>query len=155
MLQDERSWMLALTQAAAFLNANIPELNWCGFYLWDENRQELVLGPFQGLPACTRIPKGKGVCGTAVAQGRSLAVADVDAFAGHIACDSASRSELVIPLFLNNKLWGVLDLDSPRRGRFQEGPESQEIEKMVAQAFAFSKLDGAQLAGLLSQLYPR
>jgi len=93
-------------------------LNWAGFYLL--RGSELVLGPFQGKPACVRIPIGKGVCGTAVAQRTSIVVPDVHAFPGHIACDSASRSELVVPLFHGGDVVGVLDLDSPLPSRFDE-----------------------------------
>jgi GAF domain-containing protein len=93
-------------------------LNWAGFYFLRHN--ELVLGPFQGLPACLRIPLGKGVCGTAAAERRSVLVPDVEAFPGHIACDTASRSELVVPLLKGDALLGVLDLDSPMLARFDD-----------------------------------
>ena len=96
----------------------LPDLNWAGFYqLTDE---ALVLGPFQGRPACIRIPVGKGVCGGAVKEGKTLRVENVHAFPGHIACDSASNSEIVIPLWKKGEIWGVLDLDSPLFGRFSE-----------------------------------
>jgi GAF domain-containing protein len=94
----------------------MPDLNWAGFYFL--RGDELVLGPFQGKPACVRIGVGKGVCGAAVAERKSMLVEDVHAFPGHIACDSASRSELVVPLVRNNEILGVLDLDSPLRARF-------------------------------------
>jgi GAF domain-containing protein len=94
----------------------LPRLNWVGFYFFDGN--ELVVGPFQGLPACIRIPLDKGVCGAAARSGDTQRVADVDAFDGHVACDSASRSELVVPLFRNDALVGVFDLDSPDLDRF-------------------------------------
>jgi GAF domain-containing protein len=94
----------------------LPDLNWVGFYFHDG--KELVVGPFQGQPACVRIALGKGVCGTAAATRQTQRVADVDAFPGHIPCDSASRSELVVPLFKNDRLIGVFDLDSPRLDRF-------------------------------------
>ena len=104
----------------------LPDLNWVGFYFYDG--VELVVGPFQGLPACVRIALGKGVCGTAAATGTTQLVPDVDAFPGHIACDSASRSELVVPLFDGDTLVGVFDLDSPEPGRFdaidQQGLEA-------------------------------
>ena len=96
----------------------LPALNWAGFYL--TRGEELVLGPFQGLPACLRIPLGKGVCGTAAAERRSVLVPDVEAFPGHIACDTASRSELVVPLLKGDALLGVLDLDSPMLARFDD-----------------------------------
>lgn len=94
----------------------VPDLNWVGFYFFDG--RELVVGPFQGKPACVRIALGRGVCGTAAATGSTQRVADVEAFPGHIACDAASRSELVVPLIGNGGLIGVLDLDSPLPGRF-------------------------------------
>jgi len=100
----------------------LPELNWVGFYFHDGN--ELVVGPFQGQPACVRIALGKGVCGTAAATRQTQRVADVDAFPGHIPCDSASRSELVVPLFKNERLIGVFDLDSPQLDRFDADDQS-------------------------------
>lgn len=105
----------AANAAAAIFHA-LPALNWAGFYFL--RGAELVLGPFQGRPACVRIPLGRGVCGTAAAERRTVLVPDVEAFPGHIACDAASRSELVVPLLLGGRLFGVLDLDSPEPGRF-------------------------------------
>ena len=105
----------AANLSALLFNA-LPDLNWAGFYFFDG--RELVVGPFQGLPACVRIPLDKGVCGAAARSGQTQRVEDVDAFPGHIACDSASRSELVVPLKRGDTLVGVLDLDSPRTGRF-------------------------------------
>jgi L-methionine (R)-S-oxide reductase len=107
----------AANAAAAVFHA-LPELNWAGFYFLRGG--ELVLGPFQGRPACVRIALGQGVCGSAAAERRSIVVEDVDAFPGHIACDTASRSELVVPLIAGDALLGVLDLDSPMRGRFDD-----------------------------------
>jgi GAF domain-containing protein len=107
----------AANAAAAIFHA-LPELNWAGFYFL--RGDELVLGPFQGRPACVRIPLGKGVCGTAALQRRSMLVPDVEAFPGHIACDTVSRSELVVPLDTGDALLGVLDLDSPVLARFEE-----------------------------------
>jgi GAF domain-containing protein len=107
----------AANAAAAVFHA-LPELNWAGFYFLRGG--ELVLGPFQGRPACVRIALGQGVCGTAAAERRSIVVQDVDAFPGHIACDTASRSELVVPLIAGDALLGVLDLDSPVRWRFDD-----------------------------------
>lgn len=107
-----------MANVAALLWEALPDLNWAGFYR--NVGGELVLGPFQGKAACIRIPFGKGVCGTAAATREAQCVADVHAFPGHIACDSASRSELVIPLLANGNLVGVLDLDSPIPGRFDE-----------------------------------
>lgn len=101
---------------SALLFNGLPELNWAGFYFFDG--RELVVGPFQGLPACVRIPLDRGVCGAAARTGQTQRIADVHAFPGHIACDSASRSELVVPLLRADALVGVLDLDSPRPDRF-------------------------------------
>ena len=104
---------------SALIFHQLPDVNWAGFYF--ANDSGLVVGPFQGLPACVRIPIGKGVCGTAAATGSTQLVADVDAFPGHIPCDAASRSEIVVPLIANNgDLLGVLDVDSPRVGRFDD-----------------------------------
>ncbi len=103
--------------AALFWHA-LPDINWAGFYRMVEG--ELVLGPFQGKPACIRIPVGRGVCGAAVEQRQTQLVADVHAFPGHIACDAASRSELVVPIFQGDSVLGVLDLDSPSAGRFDD-----------------------------------
>jgi GAF domain-containing protein len=105
-----------MANVAALLWESLPELNWAGFYR--NVGGELVLGPFQGRPACIRIPFGKGVCGVAAATLEPQCVADVHAFPGHIACDAASRSELVVPIVVDGRLAGVLDLDSPRPGRF-------------------------------------
>ncbi len=118
LLAGERDWLANLANTSALIFQSLPELNWAGFYLWRGG--ELVVGPFQGKPACVRIAAGRGVCGGAVAQRRSLVVADVHAFPGHIACDAASRSELVVPLMRDEEILGVLDLDSPRPGRFDE-----------------------------------
>jgi L-methionine (R)-S-oxide reductase len=119
LIGDERDAIANLANAAALIWHTTPELNWAGFYL-RRAENELVLGPFQGKPACIRIAVGKGVCGTAVARGASVVVEDVDAFPGHIACDGASRSELVVPIRRAGRVIGVLDLDSPRVGRFTE-----------------------------------
>ena len=118
LLEDERDPIANMANASALLFHSLPGLNWAGFYLL--RGAELVLGPFQGQPACVRIAVGRGVCGTAVAEKRSLVVPDVHAFPGHIACDSASRSELVVPLVREGRIAGVLDLDSPRPDRFDE-----------------------------------
>ena len=107
-----------LANASALLWQELPEINWAGFYKMTEGA--LVLGPFQGKPACIRIEVGKGVCGTAVAQDETQLVYDVHQFPGHIACDGASNSEIVVPLHANGVIWGVLDIDSPLIGRFDE-----------------------------------
>ena len=107
-----------LANAAALLYHSLDGLNWAGFYLLEGDA--LVLGPFQGRPACIEIPVGRGVCGTAVAEGRTQLVPDVHQFPGHIACDSASNSEIVVPIRADGKIVGVLDLDSPHLGRFTE-----------------------------------
>ena len=115
-----------LSNASALLYDALPDLNWAGFYLMRDGR--LVLGPFQGKPACIHIAVGKGVCGTAVAEDRTQRVADVHAFPGHIACDSASNSEIVVPIHQGGRVVGVLDIDSPSLDRFdaadQEGLEA-------------------------------
>ena len=116
-LGEAEGWYVALmANAAALLYDALADVNWAGFYLLRDGR--LVLGPFQGKVACVHIPVGKGVCGTAVAEDRTQLVPDVHAFKGHIACDSASRSEIVVPLHKNDALVGVLDIDSPVEGRF-------------------------------------
>jgi GAF domain-containing protein len=107
-----------MANAAALIHEHLPDLNWAGFYRLLDG--ELVLGPFQGKTACIRIPLGKGVCGTAAATRETQLVTDVHAFPGHIACDAASRSELVVPIVRNDRLFGVLDLDSPTPARFDE-----------------------------------
>ena len=117
LMHGERDLVANAANLSALLWHALPDLNWCGFYLYDGN--ELVVGPFQGLPACIRIPLDKGVCGAAATSRQTQLVADVDAFPGHIACDSASRSECVVPLVTGDgRLLGVLDLDSPIAARF-------------------------------------
>ncbi len=118
LLRGEPDPIANAANAAAAIYHALPELNWAGFYFL--RGEELVLGPFQGLPACVRIALGKGVCGKAAAERRSILVPDVEVFPGHIACDAASRSELVVPLMRGDRLLGVLDLDSPRLARFDE-----------------------------------
>jgi GAF domain-containing protein len=118
LLAGEPDPVANAANAAAALYHALPELNWAGFYFL--RGDELVLGPFQGRPACVRIALGKGVCGTAAARRRSIVVQDVELFPGHIVCDTASRSELVVPLLSGDTLLGVLDLDSPKPGRFDE-----------------------------------
>jgi L-methionine (R)-S-oxide reductase len=119
LLGDERDLVANLANAAALIWHTTPDLNWAGFYL-RRSESELVLGPFQGKPACVRITVGRGVCGTAVEREASVLVDDVHAFPGHIACDGASRSELVVPIRHDGRVVGVLDLDSPSLARFSE-----------------------------------
>jgi L-methionine (R)-S-oxide reductase len=118
LLKGERDVVANAANLAALIFHSLADLNWAGFYWLRGN--ELVLGPFQGKPACVRIALGKGVCGTAAAQHRSIVVPDVHAFPGHIACDSASRSEVVVPVLRGGAVLGVLDLDSPHPARFTE-----------------------------------
>ena len=129
LIGDERDAIANAANTAALLFDLLPDLNWAGFYLLKDG--ELVLGPFQGKPACIRIPLGRGVCGTAAATRVTQVVADVHAFPGHIACDAASRSELVVPLLKGDTLLGVLDLDSPVPGRFDEADRAG-IEAVAA-----------------------
>lgn len=118
LLQGEPDLIANAANMAAVLYHGLPALNWAGFYFARDG--ELVLGPFQGKPACVRIGWGKGVCGAAASQARSIIVRDVHEFPGHIACDAASRSELVVPLITEGSVTGVLDLDSPLPARFGE-----------------------------------
>lgn len=128
LLKDETDIITNLSNTSALIKALVEDCNWAGFYIVKDN--ELVLGPFQGLPACNRIKIGQGVCGTSVLKAETMLVKDVHSFPGHIACDSQSNSELVIPLKLNNKVYGVLDLDSPTVGRFNE-EDKIYLEKVV------------------------
>ena len=123
-----------LSNAAALLWQTLPDINWAGFYLMEDDA--LILGPFKGKPACIRIAVGKGVCGTAVAENRTQLVPDVHAFPGHIACDSASNSEIVIPLRRKEAVWGVLDIDSPTKGRFTESDRTglEDFAKVLEKA---------------------
>ncbi|MGZ3693674.1 MAG: GAF domain-containing protein [Bdellovibrionota bacterium] len=126
-------WLADLANFSAFVFQRLPDVNWAGFYLFDG--QKLILGPFCGKPACTEIKVGRGVCGTAFAEKRSLLVKDVHEFTGHIACDSASRSELVIPLAKGGVAFGVFDLDSPSLARFTEKDRvqvEQWLELLIA-----------------------
>ena len=117
LLSAESNYLANAANLSSFLYHNVQQVNWLGFYL--ENQGELVLGPFHGQPACTRIPIGSGVCGTAFAEKTTCMVADVHAFEGHIVCDAASESEIVVPFF-TDQINGVLDVDSPVKGRFSE-----------------------------------
>lgn len=118
LLDGESDALANLSNASALLAQSLDRINWCGFYLLRDG--ELVVGPFQGKPACVRIPLGKGVCGAAAARRESIAVPDVNDFPGHIACDPASRSEIVVPILEGDRLRGVLDIDSPELSRFDE-----------------------------------
>ncbi|MCU9614222.1 GAF domain-containing protein [Caldibacillus lycopersici] len=129
LIEDEKNMIANLSNASALLNQFLDRVNWVGFYLTDE-QDELVLGPFQGLPACVRIKFGKGVCGTAAQTRETVVVADVNQFPGHIACDAASQSEIVVPLVKNDKVIGVLDIDSPEKNRFDEIDKAY-LEKFV------------------------
>jgi GAF domain-containing protein len=128
LLVGERDLIANAANTAALVYDALPDLNWAGFYLYKSG--ELVLGPFQGKPACVRIGMGKGVCGTAAARRETVLVEDVHAFPGHIACDSASNSEIVIPLIRGSDLLGVLDLDSPKLRRFS-GEDQRGLEALA------------------------
>jgi len=135
LIETEHDLVANLSNISAFLNMELVDINWVGFYLVKGN--ELVLGPFQGKPACVRIPIGKGVCGTAAEQNAYQSVRDVDQFEGHIVCDAESRSELVVPFSIHGEVAGVLDIDSPKIARFDETDEQgmvflmTEVEKML------------------------
>lgn len=122
LCEGEPNRIAKLANLSALLNLALDEINWVGFYLREQDT--LVLGPFQGKPACVRIPVGRGVCGTAVATGQIQRIANVHEFDGHIACDGASNAEIVLPLGQGEDIWGVLDIDSPRHGRFDEQDEA-------------------------------
>ena len=128
-LSEGVTWdMTVLSNAAALLWDSLREINWAGFYLMKDG--DLLLGPFQGKPACTVIEAGKGVCGTAVAEDRTQLVKNVHDFPGHIACDSASNSEIVVPIHTGGTVYGVLDIDSPKLGRFSE-EDKEGLEAFV------------------------
>ncbi|MBS0579687.1 MAG: GAF domain-containing protein [Proteobacteria bacterium] len=135
LLAGEPDLVANAANTAALLFDALPAVNWVGFYFL--KGKELVVGPFQGKPACVRIALGRGVCGTAAAERRTLLVPDVHAFPGHIACDAASRSEVVIPLLRGAQLLGVLDLDSPRPARFDEA-DARGLESLAASFLAGS-----------------
>ena len=128
LLEGETDALANLSNASGLLSSALERINWCGFYLLRGG--ELVLGPFQGKPACVRIPLGQGVCGTAAARRETLVVPDVQAFPGHIACDAASRSEIVVPIVSAGELRGVLDVDAPVTGRF-DGEDCAGLEEFV------------------------
>ena len=128
-MEGESNVIANLSNTSAIINEYVKDINWAGFYLMEEG--ELVLGPFQGKPACIRIPVGKGVCGTTAASKETIVVQDVHQFPGHIACDAASNSEIVIPILKDGEVFGVLDIDSPEFGRFSD-LEKKYLEEVVA-----------------------
>ena len=132
LLANETNAVANAANAAAAIYHALPALNWAGFYFL--RGEEMIVGPFQGLPACVRIPLGRGVCGTAAVERRSIVVPDVTAFPGHIACDVASRSELVVPLLRGDRVIGVLDLDSPLLARFDDHDKSgcETLARIIA-----------------------
>ena len=130
LLAGETDLVAAAANMSSLLYWSLPDLNWVGFYLVEAKSGDLLVGPFQGKPACVRIPLGRGVCGTAAAERRTVVVKDVHEFPGHIACDSASNSEVVVPVISAGRLIGVLDLDSPVPGRFDE-VDAEGLEKLV------------------------
>src|SRR6202000_1831062 len=129
LLSGESDFVANAANTTALIMDALPDLNWAGFYFLKQD--ELVVGPFQGKPACVRIALGKGVCGTAALERRTIIVPDVNAFPGHIACDAASKSEIVVPLIAGRELLGVLDIDSPRLARFDEG-DARGLERLAA-----------------------
>jgi GAF domain-containing protein len=131
ILEGETNLIANLSNASALLYEHLTDINWAGFYLWDETDEELVLGPFQGKVACVRIASGKGVCGTSFEKQETIVVPDVHEFPGHIACDAASQSEIVVPLVKNGKALGVLDIDAPIKDRFKQ--EDKELLEEFAQ----------------------
>ena len=128
LIEGEQNIVANLSNASALLNVFLERINWVGFYMVDGDG--LVLGPFQGLPACIRIPFGRGVCGKAAKEEQTIIVADVHQFPGHIACDAASQSEVVVPVFKDGKLFAILDIDSPEKDRFTE-EEAKHLESFV------------------------
>ncbi|KAB2334241.1 GAF domain-containing protein [Bacillus mesophilum] len=128
LLEGETNTIANLSNASALLNQFLDRVNWVGFYVLENG--ELVLGPFQGLPACVRIPLGRGVCGSSAQEKKTFRVEDVHQFPGHIACDAASQSEIVVPLIKDGELLGVLDIDSPEKNRFDELDQSK-LEQFV------------------------
>jgi GAF domain-containing protein len=129
LISDEPDMVANMANIAAVLFNTLEQINWAGFYLLKQ--EQLVLGPFQGKPACIRIPMGSGVCGTSAASLQTIIVKDVHAFSGHIVCDAASNSEIVLPIIVNNELVGVLDIDSPVADRFDEH-DRQGLETLVS-----------------------
>ncbi len=136
LLGDERDFIANAANFAALVYQELPDVNWCGFYLAPAPGGDLVLGPFCGRPACARLPAGRGVCGAAASRRATVVVDDVDAFADHIACDTASRSEIVVPVTIGGAFAGVFDCDSPKPARFTDA-DREGLERLV---FAFSEL---------------
>ncbi|WP_253345698.1 GAF domain-containing protein [Staphylococcus equorum] len=136
LIEDESNLIAILSNVSALLNDSLDQINWVGFYLIENN--ELILGPFQGHPACVHIAIGKGVCGTAVETNESQLVEDVNAFPGHIACDANSKSEIVVPIHKDNQIIGVLDIDAPITNRFSNTDKIalEEIVKILEQQIA-------------------
>ena len=143
LIANEPDALANLANSAALLYHSMTQINWAGYYLFKEN--QLVLGPFQGKPACIRIPLGKGVCGTAAQNRTAIIVPDVHQFPGHIACDAASASEIVLPILKQDRLLGVLDIDSPVKGRFQEA------DRLVLQRFVDILTNSIRWEMLLAQ----
>lgn len=138
LVKDEPNTIANLSNISAFLNGYFDDINWVGFYLYDGS--ELVLGPFQGNVACVRIPIGKGVCGTSIYQNRIIRVENVHQFPGHIACDSQSKSEIVLPIIKDSNIYGVLDIDSPNYNRFTQQDEDFLIEVVnIIKKYVFTK----------------
>ncbi len=130
LLYNEHNLISNLSNASALLNQSLTDINWAGFYLYQEDTDELMLGPFQGNVACVHIKIGNGVCGTAFKEEKTLVVKNVHEFPGHIACDSASNSEIVVPLIKNGKKIGVMDIDSPKLARFTTDDQA-ELEQFA------------------------
>jgi len=129
LIEGEPDLIANTANVASLLYHALRDVNWVGFYF--VRGEDLVLGPFQGKPACVRVPLGKGVCGTAAAEGRTIVVPDVDAFPGHIACDALSKSEIVVPIVVGEQVLGVLDVDSPISSRFEQD-DLNGLERIVA-----------------------
>lgn len=138
LLEDVNDNIANLSNTSGLINFFLKDINWVGFYL--EKNGELVLGPFQGIPACTKIVIGNGVCGTAASTRETQVVDDVNEFVGHISCDSASVSEIVVPIIINSKLYGVLDIDSPKHARFSD-LDKINIEKLVNLLITYLSID--------------
>lgn len=138
LIEGEPDMIANFANIASLLWMSFDTINWAGFYLW--KNEQLVLGPFQGKPACVRIALGKGVCGAAAARRETIIVPDVEAFPGHIACDAQSRSEIVVPMIKDNMLIGVLDLDSPALSRFDEA-DKEGLEALVVVLLAETEIE--------------